>query len=64
MVENTKGVLVQRPDHLSNFTVDRDKIEYFKLAQVLKDKIVRSEKIREFEMKKRKKEVATKVEEK
>jgi hypothetical protein len=32
MVENTKGVLVQRPDHLSNFTVDRDKIEYFKLA--------------------------------
>ena len=64
MVENTKGVLVQRPDHLSTFTVDRDKIDYFKQAQVIKDKIQKSSKIRDLQLKEKKKEIAKKVEEK
>jgi hypothetical protein len=50
-VENTKGVLVERPPHLSNFTIDREKIDFFKQAVVLKDKIQKSEKLREIQIK-------------
>ena len=44
-VENTNpGVIVNKPYHLSAFTVDKDKIDFFKQAVVLKDKIQKSEK--------------------
>jgi hypothetical protein len=65
VVENTNpGVIVNKPDHLSAFTVDRDKIEFFKQAVVLKDKIQKSEKLREAALKNQTREIAKKVVEK
>jgi len=64
-VENTNpGVIVNKPYHLSAFTVDKDKIEFFKQAVVLKDKIQRSEKLREAALKNQTREISKKFEEK
>jgi hypothetical protein len=41
-----RGVIVQKPDYLSAFTVDKDKIDFYKQAQVLKENMAKAEKNR------------------
>ena len=41
-----RGVIVNKPEHLSAFTIDKDKIDFYKQAQVIAEKQVKSEKNR------------------
>ena len=63
-VENTNGYLVNKPSYLSNFTIDREKIDFFKKAQDFKNKIQKSEKLRENQLKDQAREIKRRVEEK
>ena len=41
-----RGVIVNKPEHLSAFTIDKDKIDFYKQAQIITEKQVKSEKNR------------------
>ena len=41
-----RGVIVSKPDHLSAFTIDKDKIDFYKQAQIIYEKQIKSEKNR------------------
>ena len=41
-----RGVIIQKLDYLSTFTVDKDKIDFYKQAQVLKENMAKAEKNR------------------
>ena len=54
-----RGVIVNKPDHLSAFTIDKDKIDFYKQAQIIKDKQFKSEKNRGNLLKEKTKGAAT-----
>ena len=57
-----EGVIVQRPDHLTNFTIDKPKIDFFKSGLAITKKLDQSEKIRSKRLKTMAKEVNAKNE--
>jgi len=57
MVKTNKGILVQKRDYLSNFTIDKDKIDFYQKAKNLAERLQKSEKNREALLKKQKKDL-------
>ena len=57
-----EGVIVQRPDHLTNFTIDKPKIDFFKSGLAITGKLDQSEALRTKRFKKMAKEVHVKNE--
>lgn len=44
--KTSEGIVVHQPDHLSNFVIDKPKIDFFKHAQSVTSKLLNSEKNR------------------
>ena len=59
-----EGVVVRRPEHLSNFTIDKPKIDFFKQAQVITTKLKAGERNRKQAMDQKMKKLAASVESK
>jgi len=55
---------VRRPEHLSNFTIDKPKIDFFKQAQVITTKLKAGERNRKQAMDQKMKKLAASVESK
>ena len=59
-----EGVVVRRPEYLSNFTIDKPKIDFFKQAQVITTKLKAGERKRKDAIDQKIKKIAASVESK
>ncbi len=63
-LQTGRGVLVQKTSYLSNFTIDKDKIEFYQKAKALAEKMQKSERNRQALLAKQKSNISRKMAEK